>query len=241
MKVRKHLLVLLIFLVLGSDAFALEKKWSDAGEISFVDTGGNSNLTTLSAKNLVKYRFSEKVEGSWKIGALYGTSDNVTNSENYMTELRADYLFTNQLYAALIAGWLKNTFAGIDARYYVGPSVGYKFLTGPRHSLKSEASLNYTREEYTDNTHGEYLSGKVFALYEYSFSDKNKFSQSVEYIYDFSNAANYNMNSVTAIISALSDNLSLKSSYEVKYDNEPVPSTLDKTDTILGLTLLINY
>ena len=241
MTARKHLLALLILLVLGSDVFAQEKKWSNAGELSFIDTGGNSNVTTLSVKNLVKHRFSEKVEGSWKIGVLYGKSDNVTNSESYLTELRADYLFTNQLYAALIAGWLKNTFAGIDARYYVGPSVGYKFLMGPKHFLKSEASLNYTKEEYTDNTSGEYLSGKVFALYEYSFSDKNKFSQSVEYIYDFSNADNYNINSITAIISALSDNLSLKSSYEVKYDNEPVPSTLDKTDTILALTLLINY
>ncbi len=148
MRARKYLLALLILLIFGSNAFAQEKKWSDAGEVSYIDTGGNSKLTTLSVKNLVKHRFSEQFEGSWKFDILYGKSNDVTNSESYL---------------------------------------------------------------------------------------------SVEFLNDFSNANKYNIGSVTAIISSLNDHLSLKSSYEVKYNNKPVPSTLDKTDTMVALTLLINY
>jgi hypothetical protein len=34
---------------------------------------------------------------------------------------------------------------------------------------------------------------------------------------------------------------SLKASYEIKYHNQPVPSTLKETDTMLSLTLVANF
>jgi putative salt-induced outer membrane protein YdiY len=39
----------------------------------------------------------------------------------------------------------------------------------------------------------------------------------------------------------LSDNLSLKASYVIKYDNQPIPETLEETDTILAVTLVVNF
>ena len=45
----------------------------------------------------------------------------------------------------------------------------------------------------------------------------------------------------TAVISGLVDYLSLKASYTIKYDNQPVPSTLEETDTVLAITLVVNF
>ena len=232
---------LLIVFAMAPVAQAEEKRWSDEAELSFVDTGGNTDVTTLSAKNLLKYQFSEKLQGAWKLGALYGEADGEKNAESYFTELRLDYLFTKRFYSFAIGGWLQDEFAGIDSRYYVGPGVGYKFLTGPKHFLVGEAGLNYVNEEYTDDTDKDYLGGRAFAEYEYAFTEKNRFSQSVEFLYDFSDSDNYNVNSETAVISALNDFLSLKASYTIKYDNQPVPSTLEETDTVLAITLVVNF
>jgi putative salt-induced outer membrane protein len=49
------------------------------------------------------------------------------------------------------------------------------------------------------------------------------------------------LNSETAVLSSLSDYFSLKTSYVIKYDNEPVPKTLDDTDTILAVALVVNF
>lgn len=136
---------------------------------------------------------------------------------------------------------MQDEFAGIDSRYYLGPGVGYKFLSGPKHFLAGEAGLNYAKEEYTDDTDKDYLEGRAFAKYEYAFTEKNRFSQSAEFLYDFEDSENYNVNSETAVISALSDYLSLKASYVIKYDNQPVPETLEETDTILAVTLVVNF
>lgn len=218
-----------------------QNKWTDEAELSFVDTGGNSDLVSLSAKNLLKYTFSERLNGTWTLSALYGESDGIKNAERYSTKIRLEYLITKKLFSALIAGWLKDEFSGIESRYYAGPSVGYKFLTGPKHSLEGELGVNYVTEEYTDNTEEDYMQGRASGTYEYAFTKKNKFSQSLEFLYDFGESENYNMNSETALISALSDYLSLKTSYAINYDNEPVPSTLEETDTVLSLTLVVNF
>jgi putative salt-induced outer membrane protein len=237
----KFVMVLLVVFSMVTAVFAEEKKWADEAELSFVDTGGNTDVVSLSAKNLLRYTFTEELKGAWKLSALYGESDGVKNAESYATELRLDYLLTDQLFSALIAGWLEDEFAGIESRYYLGPAVGYKFFNGPRHFIVSEVGLNYVKEEYTDGTEKDYLEGRAFGQYQYAFTEKNRFSQSLEFLYDFEDSENYRVNSETALISALSDYLSLKASYEIKHDNKPVPSTLKETDTILSVTLVINF
>ena len=241
MRGARFLTFILIIFALAPGSRAEEKKWSDEAELSFVDTGGNTEVTTLSAKNLLKYRFTNKLQGAWKLGAVYGKSDGEKNAESYFTELRLDYQFTERLYYYAAAGWMQDEFAGIDSRYYLGPGAGYKFLSGPKHFLAGEAGLNYVWEEYIDGTDKDYLGGRAFAKYEYAFTEKNRFSQSVEFLYDFDDSENYNVNSETAVISALSDYLSLKASYVIKYDNQPIPETLEETDTVLAVTLVINF
>lgn len=238
-----HVFVLfaLIFLIGVTIVHAEEKKWTDESELSFIKTGGNSDVSTFSLKNLLKYKFSEVFEGGWKASALTSESNGVRSAEKYASELRGDYALLTHVYTGIAAGWLKDNFSGIDARYYAGPVVGYKFLVGPTHLLKSEAGLDYVKEEYTDNTESEFLRGRVFAEYEHRFTEVNKFVQSVEYLYDFDDSDNYNMNSVTAILTVLNNNFSLKTSYEVRYDNKPVPAILDDTDTVLGASLLLRF
>ena len=241
MKTTKCLAAWVIFLATVSLAYGEEKRWSDQAELSFVDTGGNTDVTTLSAKNVLEYKFTNRLQGAWKVSALYGEADGERNAESYLTELRLDYLLRKRLYTFAMAGWSKDQFAGIDSRYYVGPGVGHKFITGPKHFLVGEAGLTYVNEEYTDNTDRDYIGGRAFGKYEYVLSDKNKFFQSLEFLYDFEESDNYNINSETALIVGLSNSLSLKTSYVIKFDNEPVPSTLKETDTMLSVTLIVNF
>ncbi|MFQ5543061.1 MAG: YdiY family protein [Nitrospiria bacterium] len=241
MRLKTIFVVLFVPIVMLTNAFAEEKKWKDQAELSFVNTGGNTDVTSLSAKNELKYQFSKKLLASWKLQTLFGESDGVKNAENYFTELRADYSFSGKLFLSVNANWLKDKFSGVDPRVTVGPSVGYHFLAGPKHSLVGEAGLLYVNEEHTDNTQVDYLGGRLFAKYEYAFSEKNKFSQSVEALNDFDNSDNTNLISETALVTALTDVLSQKASYVIKYDNEPIPATLDRTDTILSLTLIVNF
>jgi putative salt-induced outer membrane protein len=217
------------------------KALSDQAELSYVQTAGNTKTQTLAAKNLLKYKFSDPLTGSWFVGAMFSKDKGATTSENYSTELRLDYAFTERIYSYALAGWNKNRFAGLDQRYYGGLGAGYKLLLGPAHFLLCEAGLNETKEDYTDNTSKTFLTGRAFGKYEYAFSPKSRFSQTAEYLHDFADSKHYKVISETALTASLTDILSMKTSYLVKYDHEPIPAGLKQTDTVLAAALVLNY
>ena len=217
------------------------KNWSDEAELSYVETSGNSDVKTLSAKNFLKYKFTDRLSGSWKLAALRGEAAGTLTAERYLTELRGDYAVTARTYAFVTTGWLKDEFAGITSSASIGPGVGYKFLTGPMHFLIGEAGLVYVAERYTNNTESTRVDGRLFGSYVYAFTDKNKFLQTLEYLYDFDDADNYRFNSETALVTALASVFSIKISYTVRYDHQPIPATLDETDSVLAVALLANF
>lgn len=218
-----------------------EKPWSDSAELSYVSTSGNSSVETLAAKNLYTLKFAEHLTFLWKLEALKGKSAGVLNAERYFTDLRLEHAYSPRAYTYVNTGWLTDTFSGVDKRVNAGAGGGYKFLDGPKSFLKSEAGASAVKESYTDDTERSYIEGRLFGEYVYAFTKKNKFSQSIEYLHDFDNTENYRYNSETAVTATMTDNLSLKVSYVIKYDHEPTPATLGKKDTIFSTAIVASF
>ncbi len=217
------------------------KSWSDSAELSYVSTAGNASVETLAAKNLYTLKFAEHLTLLWKLEALNGKSGGTLTAERYFTDLRLEHAYSQRAYSYINSGWMSDTFAGVDKHVDAGLGGGYKLLIGPKTFLKSEAGLSAVSETYTDNTDRRFTEGRVFGEYVYAFTKKNKFSQSIEYLYDFDNSGNYRYNSETAISANMTDNLSLKVSYLIKYDHEPIPATLDNKDTIFSTAIVASF
>jgi len=220
-----------------------EKRFSNEANFALVNTTGNSEALTVAGKNEMKYKFTDKWSGSWVVGALYGKSDGDKNAERYFTDLRADYSINERWYAYGLGTWFRDKFAGFDQRLSIGPGVGYKFLIGPKHFLLAETGLNYAYEDYTDSdeNNADFLEGRLFGKYEWAFTEKTKFSQALEYLQSFKDSSMRKLNSETALVTAITDILALKISYSIYYNNDPRPSDLDDTDTILATSLVITY
>ena len=119
------------------------KRFSNDTSFALVNTTGNSDTLALAGKNEMKYKFSDKWTGSWVAGVLYNKSDGDKTAEKYYTDLRADYAITDHWYAYGLGTWLRDKFAGFENRIGIGPGVGYKFLTGPKHFLLGVTGLKY--------------------------------------------------------------------------------------------------
>ncbi len=241
MKPARDIIAFVLVIPLACTAVhAEERKWHDEAEVTFVSTSGNTEVTTLAGKNTLSYRFSEKTKGTWRLGALYGKSDGTKNAERYSTEIRVDRSHSDRLYSFGYGGWLQDRFAGFDARYDLGAGAGYRLVTGPKHFLLGEGGLTFNREEYTDDTSSDFPGGRIYGLYEYHFTEKNRFTQSLEWLPDFHEFDNWKLNAETALLAALNGWLSLKASYLVQYNNDPI-GNLETTDTTLGASLVVNY
>jgi putative salt-induced outer membrane protein len=217
------------------------KVWEDTAELSYVQTGGNTDILTFSGSNTLKYNYSEQWKATWGVAALYGKTDGVITAEHYSTDLRTDYKTSTPLFYYAKAGWLQDSFAGIDKRLYIGPGAGYQFLNGEQHFLSAEAGLNMVTENYPDGTDGQFMEGRLFGSYDYVFNPKTKFSQIAEYLYNFDDGNKYRVNATTSLTTMLTDLFSLKVSYAMAFQNEPTPETLDQTDTIFSVALVVNF
>lgn len=62
----------------------------------------------------------------------------------------------------------------------------------------------------------------------------------VEWLADLRRFSSWNLNTETAITAALNSWMALKTSYVVKYDNEPVDN-LKRADTVLGAALVVDF
>lgn len=231
----------------GSAAAADEdgdKPWSDEAEFSYVTTGGNAKVQTLSAKNLYKLGFAERYTFLWKLEALKGKTDDVLTAERYFTDLRLEYALEKRAYLYGSTGLLQDSFAGLDRRLHRSVGGGYKFLDGPESFLKLEAGVNDIEERYTDsevNPTRDSTEGRLFGEYVYAFTKKNKFTQSLELLQDTEDSKRYRASSETALITALNDRFSIKVSYQWRYNRTPVPDTLRRTDTVLSTALVANF
>lgn len=203
-------------------------------------TSGNSDTTTLALKNTLTYKYSKPLKLSWKLSFLRGESEGKVTSESIDTLLRGDYNLSSKVFVYGNVVWSQNRLAGVRSRITVGPGLGYKVLTGPKHLLNTELGLNYVEETSTDNSSVSTANGRLFAGYTYHFTEQTKAGQDVEYLYDFSNSRNYVVNAETALTTQLTDILSLKTSYVIKYDNEP-PLGKEDQDTIMGVTLIATF
>jgi len=217
------------------------RRWKDEAELALVNTTGNSEILTFAFKNALNYKFTPHITGGWEIGALKGENDGETTAERYYTDLRLDYIVTNQFYTFLLGGWLKDHFAGLDQRYNIGPGIGYKFLSGPKNVLRCEAGLNYTYEDYVTAEEQAFMEGRAFGSYEYAFSSKNRFLFNVEYLQAFNESQNFKVNAEAAVVANLIEALSLKIGYGVRYQNRPLPADLEKTDTILSASFIVTF
>ena len=63
----------------------------------------------------------------------------------------------------------------------------------------------------------------------------------LEYLQSFKDSSMRKLNSETALVTTITDIMALKISYSIFYNNDPRPSDLDDTDTILATSLVITY
>ncbi|MBU2490047.1 MAG: DUF481 domain-containing protein [Proteobacteria bacterium] len=214
--------------------------FQDQGELAFIQTGGNTDITSLSLKNTFTARLNESNRLIQKAAVLYGKDQGKKNAESYDASLRWEHDFSIRLYSYTAGGWFRDVFKGIDDRFQAGAGAGYTLIKTERHSLLFEAGGAWVTEQYTNGMDNDYAEGRTFGRYDLKISEKTKAFQDLEYLVDLGETENYRINSETGIITSLGGAFSLKASYTVNFDNQPTPDTLDGTDTVLAVTLVMN-
>jgi putative salt-induced outer membrane protein YdiY len=229
-------------------------KWSDAAELGWVATAGNSESSTIGLKNSLA-RENEHSLFELKLGGIrvetttitlfaVGTPadfsreedrTSATTAENYFLNGRYDRKITEKFFWFAGAGWDRNVFAGIDNRYTGGGGVGNQWCDTDRRKWRTDYALTATKQENVvddpefDDTFGGVRLSSSF-LQKFGAHDAGSYGNDTILDENLDQTDDWRVNMTNWVSVNMSTHVALKVSLQWLYDNAPSLKEVDLFD-----------
>ncbi len=209
-------------------------------DLGFVNTSGNTDVTTLSANYKVGI-----TTGPWKLthyfGTVYGKLKDSVNTSIWRMGVRADRLFTERFGLFGLVNYDKNRFAGIAGRWEQGAGAQWKAVAESEDKLDVELGLSAIQQQAVAAAPDRnFASARTAAIYRHNFTDKTYAQQNTEYLTNLQNGPDWRINSETSLVAPLSAGFGIKVSYVIRYQNLPDPG-FRATDRIFATGIQYTY
>jgi putative salt-induced outer membrane protein len=217
--------------------------WFGKLNFSFLSTSGNTDTTSIGGAAEVNYNPKPWLF-TFKGAYLYSATEGVTTAQATTLGLRASRDLTERLDVFVGAGYLKNTFSGINNLYSVDGGVGYKLFNTPTQFLRVEGGVGWTSEE--DIVVGVVLPSRSYANaraalnYKWQFTKSAAFTNDFGFLADLDNTANWFITNKAAITADISSIFALQASWTLLYRNQPVIG-FGNTDTATAVGIVAKF
>ncbi len=248
--------------------------WTDVAEFTFVQTAGNASSSTFGLKNTLD-RALENGAFKLSIGGVRtsstqrsteatGTPGNFTPVEssgvtaaNYFARARYDRSVSENAYVFAGSGWNRNTFAGIENRYNFVSGAGRAWRDSETLRFKTDVGVTYTIQDDVIPTPG--ASDGFFGLtaswdYLNQITETTQFTSELIVDENLKDTEDLRADFTNSIAVAISDQLALKTSLQLLFDNQPaleqftlrgtttqVTRELEKVDSVFTVALVVNF
>lgn len=233
---KNNLFKLTIPVALASSLFAADTHV----ELSYVQTGGNSDTTTFAAKAKTKQVIDDRSWVKAKLDAMYGSSNGVNSSNKYEIDANYNRTIDAKLYYYMDVNYKEDKFSGFDYKVTVGPGIGYEVLKDEIKTLDIKVGVNYAKDVLDNGDSTDYASANTEAEYTHKISDTVNFTQLLKYAVSMDDTENYTATSETGVAVKMSDKMSLGVSYKYDYANI-IAVGKDHADTKFLTSLIIDF
>lgn len=221
-------------------------RWHGKGEIGANQSSGNSDNIGVSAALSLERK---GIDWTHKLRARadYQRSNGQTSREQFLAAYEPQYRLSKRGFVFGLAQWDRDKLQGVSSRYAISGGLGYKVIDGSAVQLAIKAGPAY---RITELTTGE-SDSRLAALFGYDFnwkiSDRLAFTQGSNMVAETGSAGTVFVDSrsttfdiVSGLDAKVSDRLTTRLSYEIKYDSNP-PAGKVKTDTLSRFTLVYGF
>lgn len=191
-------------------------------DLGFVNTAGNTEITTLNLGERLTYR---NIDSTWLFnqfaGAVYGRTSGQQTANQLNAGVRLDRSLGGALYLFAGAKWDKDRFAGIQRRFEEILGLSWRAIESPSDVLVLEGGTAFTQKQAITGVDDNFVSARAAADFRHSLSEKAFFRQLVELLPNLEDGDDVRLNSETALVAPLSSNIAIKMAYGIRFDNQP--------------------
>jgi hypothetical protein len=237
--VKLYLFLLIVFLFpwvsLGASA---ESVFRNESELGYVVTAGNTDVSTLSIKQ--QNRWMEDRNG-WSLSARYlrSSSEEQEQALQWGLGIKFERILNDDLSVFLGQLVESNIYQLINQRYASDAGAKYYFQKKEKDLICfAELGYRFTRENYPGSFQN-YQFGRMFSELEKYWFENASGKISLEYLPNFTRWKSYQLNASVTVSGALAQALSLRSSFELRYNNEPPLGARSNSDRILTVSFVV--
>lgn len=210
------------------------------GDAGFVNTSGNTEVTTLNVGNAL-----ELAAGGWgvvqKFSAIAGRTDGETTTSLWRGSLRGDRALSGRVAVYVLSEFDRNRFAGISSRYGESAGLSVKVVDTERTKLAFEGGAGYTwQNAIAVGQSTAFAAGRGAGRFEQALGEKASFVQLIELLPNFKEGDDLRVNSETSITAPITTGIAMKAGYVVRYDGLPQPG-FKKTDRIFTTGVQVTF
>lgn len=257
-----------------------EERWTNASELSFVQTGGNAESATFGVANTLARdwgrtqfklelggirtsttAFTRLAVGTEDDFQLNESSDSRVSAENYYGRVRVDRQISDRSSLFAKTGWLRNTFAGIDARYVSVVGLSSQWIDTETQKLGTSYGVTYTNQDDVVPNPGvanNFIGAQVSVDFWRQVTDNSEWISTLVLDENGDRTQDFRADWVNSLAVAMSESLALKTTLQVLFDNDPslvgvplesavgeslgtVSVPLDEFDRVLTVALVISF
>jgi len=232
MTLRTAVVLSLAFVARGVVAQTPAPKTTFVGDLGYVNTTGNTDLSTLNLDDKIV-----RSDGRWLLtqvaAYIEGETDHTETANRTSAGLRADYAWAPRFGAFVGASYERDAFAGYNRRVDEIVGVRWRALEYTDDSLSLDGGADFTQQADVNGTNESFPAARAAATYRHTFTKTAYFQQLVEYIPDLKTSGAYRFNTASALVAPLSVHLAIKVGYTVNFNSNPPPTfgTTDRTLT----------
>lgn len=239
-----RLFTLILLVSFGAGALTAQepppKPFQVAGDVSFVKTGGNTDVTTLGLADRIEWKTTPRLTFRQNFRWDYGQNDDVENANAVIAGLRGDYGLTARLLVFAGLGYDYNLFAGVKRHFEEYAGLGYQVLDLASDQLRFDAGVSLNQEwAPLQTTATDFVAGRLAGDYKHLFSERAYFQQIVEYMPNFDVSDDYRFNTESSLVAPLTRAIAIKIGYFLRYRGEP-PAGFGSTDTVFRTGIQIS-
>lgn len=230
-------IILILSLLLS---FTTQAKFENQSELSVLLTSGNTdvnlyNFKTTSSFTLEKYSF--------EFGGHFteGENNGVSNAKDWDINAKVSRKLGKKFKVFYSTKYEHNFFAGIAYRFNNDLGTSFYFLETEKTKLKAEAGYRLVEQKLIEGpVENTFSQGRLYT--EVSKQQTKDFFVKfwVEYLPNFTESDDWQLNAEPSLNFAMSSLLSLKLGYLYRYDNV-VPTGLKKYDTQYSTTFIAKF
>jgi putative salt-induced outer membrane protein len=216
--------------------------WKIRIEFSYVTASGNTDTQTLSGK--LDAKKEEEIHRYYLKGTVLHAEERGEETANkLLLDGRWERVLREKLFGFVTASYLEDKFSGYDYRMAGGPGLGYDLVRTEEHKLKCLISAIYSYDRYYEGERDtdSYVSGKASILYEWEILKNLRFKENADYLVSFEDTDKYFINSETALEVKVNGSVSLGVSYAVAYQHRPPSPDIEDTDTVLLISVIVDF